>query len=269
MKWKIGLFCFLLFGLVFSTVPTWVQPGLSLTYECYSTFISQGQYTDAVGAKVTINVNSVTPNSVSGITYVEDVLFLGYVTQYPFTCYEGQPCDWLFWVDPNNPTQTTVGPNGEKYTDGGSAGPFSYEGVYVSGSYSVEDAIMLFYQNEETGVEYHLLYETQTGLIVAYTEIFPSQETYLYLIGLNADLGGYGEIQQNYDEQIDQGQQNEDQDDYDVQNGETQQGDEEQQNGDYQQDENNYADDESDGGTICLSMIIMLIPFLGIEIRKE
>ena len=41
------------------------------------------------------------------------------------------------------------------------------------------------YQNPATGVQYMCVFETRTGLIVAYAEINPAQQVHTYLRGVS------------------------------------------------------------------------------------
>jgi len=44
------------------------------------------------------------------------------------------------------------------------------------------------YTNQDTGVEYHLTFETKTGLILAYIEKYPSQNTFIYFRSISPEL---------------------------------------------------------------------------------
>ncbi|VVC71979.1 Uncharacterised protein [uncultured archaeon] len=175
----------ILSSLCFATsVPSWVQPGVTVVYDGISGYYSNGQYTNPVATTVTLRVNSVAGNTVAGTTYVEIPTMPGYRQTFDWTCIEGGVCDWRFWVDPANPTGSAKGPNGETYSVVNS-GPYSH------GSYSNPDATLMAYQNAGSGVEYHLTFETRTGLIVAYAEKYPSQHTFLYFKSINQDLSSY------------------------------------------------------------------------------
>lgn len=167
-----------------SSVPSWVQPGVTAVYEAYSSNYDNGQHANAIATTMTLRVESVSGNTVTGTSYVESPVMPGYGQTYQWTCIEGGTCDWRFWVDPSNPTASVKGPHGEPYSIVGT-GPYSH------GTYSTQDATLMAYQNAQSGVEYHLTFERRTGLVLAYAEIYPSQRTYLYFKSVNADLSGY------------------------------------------------------------------------------
>ncbi|MCK4714568.1 MAG: hypothetical protein KAT35_03260, partial [Candidatus Aenigmarchaeota archaeon] len=123
-------------------------------------------------------------NTVSGTTTVANAAIAGVVDTYAWSCTEGLPCDWRFWVDPVDPTGSAVGPNGETFLNLGNL-PFSY------GSYSTNDATMIGYSNDQTGVEYRYVFESRTGLVLSYSEIFRTQQTYIYFTSINTDLSTY------------------------------------------------------------------------------
>ena len=168
----------------FASVPSWVQPGVVVTYDGYSSFISQGQPQNPVVVETTMQVNSVSGNTVSGTTTVQDVGVSGLTQSYPWTCIEGGVCDWKFWVDSSNPAQSFKGPNGETLSIMGRSS-------YSHGQYSTQDATLLTYQNPQTNFEIHVTYETKTGLLLAYAEKYSTQQTYLYFKNINTDLSGY------------------------------------------------------------------------------
>jgi len=180
------IFCFVLVfsGLALAAVPSWVQPGVVVSYDGYSAFVQGGQYQSPVQTVVTMETVSVAGNSVSGTTFVSGPGAPGVMQSYPWTCVEGGACEWRYWVDPSNPTGSVKGPNGEVFSVVGSA-PYSY------GGYAVQDATMMAYENAQTGVEYHITFETRTGLVLAYAEKYPSQQTFLYINSVNIDLSGY------------------------------------------------------------------------------
>ncbi len=167
-----------------AAVPSWVQPGVSAVYDVASASVSQGQYQNAIQTVMTITVTSVSGNAVSGTAYVESPVMPGYGQSYQWTCIEGGVCGWRFWADPNDPASSIRGPNGEIFSEKGRM-PYSY------GPYSTNDATVLAYTGQQNGVEYHATFDSRTGLMLAYAEIYPSQQTYMYFKSINTDLSGY------------------------------------------------------------------------------
>ena len=171
-------------GISFSAVPSWVQPGVSATYDGISAAYSNGQPQNGVQTLVVLTVNSVSGNTVSGTTVVSMPSMPAYSQTYSWVCVDGGKCDWRFWVDPGNPTSSVKGPNGEPYTNGGAL-PYNFNG------YSDPEGALMYYQNDQTNVEYHLAFNSRTGLILSYAEVYPTQHTYLYLKSISRDLSGY------------------------------------------------------------------------------
>jgi hypothetical protein len=182
MRHAFCAFLLLLFSAIASaaSTPSWVQPGVSVTYDGLSSAVVQGQVQNSVQVVVTITVNQRSGNTVAGLTTVTNPMAYA-VDEYPWSCTEGMPCGWRFWVDPAG---SAVGPNGERMEELGAL-PFAY------GSYSTDDAAMVGYSNEQTGAEYRYVFEQRTGLVLAYTEKFPGQQTYIYFTSINVDLGAY------------------------------------------------------------------------------
>jgi len=188
MRLKIFLSLLLISGLAIAAVPSWVQPGVVVAYDGVSSGIQNGQPVNGVQTLITLRVTSVSGNTVTGTTEVTNPQIDPSIwhLDYQWTCVDGTTCDWRFWVDPANPTSSVKGPNGEPYTIGG---PVTYQsplgGQPVTGTY------VMYYSNADTHVEYHLTYEARTGLIAAYAEKYPTQQTYLYLKSINTNLGSY------------------------------------------------------------------------------
>ncbi|MBU0590875.1 hypothetical protein KKF81_05355 [Candidatus Micrarchaeota archaeon] len=187
---KSLLFGILFCGLFFATVPSWIQPGVTVTYDGYAAEVNaNGDYENAVQTVVVMTVQSVSGNTVSGNTRISIPSVPSFVKNYPWTCTDGTICDWRFWVDPTDPVGSIKGPNGETLSIVGT-GPYSY------GSYQTNSATMLLYQNQQTKAEYHITADSRTGLIIAYAEKYPNQEIYLYVKSVNVDLSNYQPPQQ-------------------------------------------------------------------------
>ncbi|VVC04968.1 Uncharacterised protein [Candidatus Burarchaeum australiense] len=168
-----------------ASTPSWVQPGVTANYEVVSSFYEDGKPVENGGAQgtVAITVNGVSGNTVTGTATVAIPAALR-TDQYPLNCVEGSKCDWRFWVDPSDPTNSATGPNGEKLEILG-RGPFEYYGG------KTDDATMIGYSNEQTGASYRYTFDSRTGLVYAYVEDFPTQKTYMYYRSINVDLSSY------------------------------------------------------------------------------
>ena len=166
--------------------PSWVQSAVTANYEVISSFYENGQPVENGGAQgsVQILVSEVGGNTVTGTVTVTIPAAMK-TDSYPLNCVEGSKCDWRFWVDPSDPTNSATGPNGEKMELIG-RGPFEY---YGGGT--VPDATMIGYSNEQTGVSYHYTFDSRTGLVYAYVEDFPTQKTYMYYRSINIDFSKY------------------------------------------------------------------------------
>jgi len=188
MRWAAFavLLCFA--GLVSALIPSWVQPGVTVVYDGVGSGIQNGQPVNGVQTLITMRVTSVSGNTVAGTYNVINPTIDPSIWQLngQWSCIDGQACDWRFWVDPTNPAASVKGPHGEPYTEGG---PVSYSSPL--GGPVLDGTHVLYYQNADTHVEYHLTYQARTGLIAAYAEIYPSQLTYLYFRSISADLSGY------------------------------------------------------------------------------
>ncbi|MDO8339939.1 MAG: hypothetical protein Q7T16_04755 [Candidatus Burarchaeum sp.] len=169
-----------------ASVPSWVQPGVTANYEVISSFYENDQPVENGGAQgtVEISVSQVSGNAVTG-TATANIPAAMKTDTYDLNCVEGSKCDWRFWVDPSDPTNSATGPNGEKLEVLG-RGPFEYYG-----GETVPDATMIGYSNEQTGISYRYTFDSRTGLVYAYVEDFPTQKTYMYYRSISADLSAY------------------------------------------------------------------------------
>jgi len=181
---RLGMFIvcsLLLTGAALGAVPSWVQPGLVVSYDGISASLIGGEPQNGVYTVMTTQVDSASRDAVSGTTkvYIPSASMGGW--SYSWQTSEGDPWKDVhrFWVDPADPSSSVKGPNGEVLSIVGQE-PFSYGGRSW-------DATLMAYKNEETGTEYHLTFETKTGLILAYTEMYPSQNTFLYFKSISQE----------------------------------------------------------------------------------
>ncbi|HYL94001.1 MAG TPA: hypothetical protein VEW69_12695 [Alphaproteobacteria bacterium] len=159
-------------------IPAWIHAGLVVTYDSVSAFVNQGRFSQGVRVLMTTRVTAVSKGAVSGITQMQTVgTPLG--GRHAWTCNAMGACQGdqtgftgKFWVDPDHPTDSVRGPNGEPYRLIG-RGPYAYGGRTWSG-------VMLSYQNPSTGFQYDLTFDAKSGLVLAYSETSPGQQVHVY-----------------------------------------------------------------------------------------
>lgn len=163
-----------------TSIPSWVHPGVVVTYNCFSSFLRDGQPTDSVTVLETTEVISVSGNTVSGISHIRNPSIPLPGQDEKWLSVEGQACNGYFgrfWVDPANPTDSVKGPSGESYAVKGQA-PFSL------GS-QTWNSTALTYENLSSGVRYDLTFDSDSGLILAYAEVGPSQQIYKFFASIS------------------------------------------------------------------------------------
>ena len=162
-----------------ATIPAWVKPGLVVTYDAVSAFVNQyGQFNQDIQVVMTTRVNSISGGKVSAITQVQTVGSpIG--GKHEWACNAAGDCEkdatglvGKFWIDPDHPTDSIKGPNGEPFSVVGK-GPYSHGDRTWS-------AVMLSYQNSETGVQFQVSFDAKTGLILASSETYPTQQVHAY-----------------------------------------------------------------------------------------
>ena len=161
-----------------ATIPAWVHPGLVVTYDGVSAFVNNGRFSQGIRVVMTTRVISVAAGKVSGVTNVQTVgTPIG--GSHSWTCNAAGSCATdmtglagKFWVDPAHPADSARGPNGEPYTVMGQA-PYSYGGRSWS-------ATTMSYQNPATGVQFMIIFDSKTGLVLAYSETSPGQQVHTY-----------------------------------------------------------------------------------------
>jgi len=159
-------------------VPTWIRPGLVVTYTGDSAFMQGGKVTQPISVTMTTHVTSVSANQVVGVTQVQN-------GNAPLTqtiswwCSSSGACrsnkagsNGKFWVDPANPVASALGPNGEQMTVIGSMTYALNKHVY--------NATTMGYQNKATGLRMLLVFETSSGLMLEYAESAPTEQMHLF-----------------------------------------------------------------------------------------
>lgn len=161
------------------TIPAWVHPGVTVAYDGVSASVQNGRFSQGIQVVMTTRVNSVSGGVVNAVTSVQTV---GSPVggSHAWSCNAAGNCrtdatglGGQFWVDPANPTASTRGVNGEPYSNMGSA-PYTYNGKTWAAS-------TLSYQNPATGVQLVTIFETKSGLVLAHSETYPTQQVHTYL----------------------------------------------------------------------------------------
>jgi hypothetical protein len=160
----------LLTGIVSAAVPSWVQPGVTATYDLYAAYVNNGQYNSGVHSVVTMQVDSVSADGVTG-TVQDYNTATGMTNTQQVTCLEGEAaCLGRFWLDPQNPVQSIKGDGGVVYKQAGKT-TYDYGGRTI-------DAAMLSYKMPNQGIDFHIIYDPQTGLILSNVLKYSNQEVY-------------------------------------------------------------------------------------------
>ena len=160
------------------TIPTWIHPGLVVTYDGDSAAVTNGRFSQAIRVVVTTKVNSSSATQVSGVTSIQTVGTPVGQT-HSWNCNASGNCasdlpgfSGQFWVDPANPTASTHGPHGEPYTVKGTA-PYTLNGKTWTGT-------MLVYENAASKVQYVCTFDSKTGLVLQYSESNPSEQVHTF-----------------------------------------------------------------------------------------
>lgn len=169
---------------VSATPPGWVVQGVAAVYDVLSTEISGGEYGAGTVSQATVQVSAVSGNLVTGTVFVEKEMDSGPGTHSPWTCTEGEACEWRIWVDPLNPTASIKGKNGEALGVVGRM-PYSYAG------FNADEATVMSYRDDAAGINYEATFDTRTGLLLSYTEKNGTVETSMNLKSINRDLTDY------------------------------------------------------------------------------
>jgi hypothetical protein len=162
-----------------TAIPSWVRPGVVVTYNGFSSFLRGGQPDKSVTVVETTEVISVSGNAVSGISHIRNPSIPLPAQDAKWLSVEGTACSGYFgrfWVDPLHPTDSVKGPNGESFTVKGH-GPYSLGG-------QTWNSTGLTYENPSTGVRYDLTFDADSGLILAYAEVSPAQQAYKFFASI-------------------------------------------------------------------------------------
>ncbi|MFB3764543.1 MAG: hypothetical protein ACE14P_04765 [Methanotrichaceae archaeon] len=178
----IALSMILLSGVVLADVPDWVRPGISATYRMISGGWINGGPTENGGAEVYITnqVDEVTAEGTVGTASIYNP-HTGQTQTQQITCLDGGPaCLGRFWLDPKDPAGSFKDETGVTYSLLGRM-------PYSSMSRTWNAATMV-YKNPGSGVTYTVIYDTQSGLVLAYSHEYPSEKIYLTLQSTNAEI---------------------------------------------------------------------------------
>ncbi len=172
----------LLLGLSSAVVPQWVEPGTYATYYMISGSWNGGtpKENSAAEAYTTHQVDDITEQGTTGTASIYNP-HTGQTQTQQVICPEGGPaCLGRFWLDPDDPAGSFKDETGATYTIGDRM------------DYSVAgrnwDAAIMSYQNPGSGVIYSVIYDTESGLVLAYSHDYPTQKTYLTLQETNAEF---------------------------------------------------------------------------------
>ena len=172
----------LLSGIVSAAVPQWVHPGTSATYHMTSGGWANGAPTENNAAEVYIThqVDEVTAQGTTGTVSIYNPL-TGQTQTQQVTCRDGEAaCLGRLWLDPKDPAGSFKDETGVTYTIGNR--------MAYSAAGRNWDATMMSYQNPGSGVVYSVIYDTQSGLILAYNHEYPSEKIYSTLQETNAEV---------------------------------------------------------------------------------
>lgn len=162
----------LLTGVVNAVVPQWVQPGVTATYDMYSSFIRNGQPNSAVHVLITMQVDSVSEEGVTGTVQTYNPT-TGLSNTQTVACPEGGVgCLGRFWLDPQSPSQSIKGDGGVAYKQAGRT-TYDYGGQTL-------DAAVLSYKVPDKGIDFHIIYDPETGLILSNVLKYPNEQVYVF-----------------------------------------------------------------------------------------
>jgi FG-GAP-like repeat len=140
------------------TIPAWVL-GASVNYVG-----SQGFIPSRPGGSIVVsNTLNVTAISGASVTVAETVVTDGITRSGSFTFTPVvDPSYWgyQYWVDPSNPTESIVGPEGEKYS------------IQYTEIYDGVDATAMAFHGSTSG---QIIYQTNTGLILEEYVQYPDE----------------------------------------------------------------------------------------------
>jgi len=167
------------------TIPSWIHPGLVVIYDGDSAFVTNGRFSQGIRVVMTTKVNSSSSTQVSGVTNVQTVGSpIG--GTHSWACNAGGNCtsdssglNGQFWVDPANPTASKRGANGEPYVLKGT-GPYTLNGKTWTGT-------LMVYENPASGVQLVCTFDSQTGLVLQYSESSPSQQVHTYFRSMSGN----------------------------------------------------------------------------------
>ena len=161
------------------STPAWVRAGLVIQYDGGARFM--GPRPSALTTVETIRVYSAANGMVSGAVNIRNGAN-PLQNNFNWSCVTGGNCQGYpaqFWVDPQNPTASMHGSNGEPFTVMG-RNQVTYGG-------RTWDGTSMVYQNPASGVQYFVVFDTQSGLILAYSENSPAQQTFRHLRAISGN----------------------------------------------------------------------------------
>jgi hypothetical protein len=166
------------FGAEAQTIPSWIRQNTIVAYDTASAALSDGV---PVSGQSLTGVEQITVATVSATAVAGTVqsTFPEFVETNQFSCNAFGACTGFpaqFWVDPADPTHSKFGPEGQPLTIIGTA-PLTVAGVTWT-------AVTMAYTNAASGVQFVTIFDVNSGLILEYSEHYPSEEVILTLRGL-------------------------------------------------------------------------------------
>lgn len=145
--------------------PVWFGLGAIFTYDGISSYKDQYLTSRGVIAVITVRITGGNGQTYFGDTTVQNVYYPELVQTYQWSYTNGEPTlggDFVVWVDPANPRQAY----GLPWVVVGQ-GPYSAAG-------QTWDATQLIFRVPGTPGEQHLIYDTQTGIVLYRDENNPA-----------------------------------------------------------------------------------------------
>jgi hypothetical protein len=167
-------------------VPVWIKPGAVLLYDHRSAFVSGAgddkKYSSAVHLQWQLHIDAVTKNSITFTASYKNVEYpIPGETLAPQTWTYGKSMELVPWIDPKDPAGTVVSPVGMPYT----VFP-SYPYTLPTNGQVYPHAVLMAAEIPDTGTMYKITYDADTGLVLAYSYICPSEEMFIYYQGMQA-----------------------------------------------------------------------------------
>jgi len=161
-----------------------LKSGVVAVYDATYSDPSSGN-SGTVDMTLTVTVDSVVGDTVSGTNVVSSPMAPGEDEEYTWTCYAYEACGGRFWMDPNDLKGSIDDTTGEIFTAEGSGKSYSH------GSISTTDGSLFTFDDSRSSTTAEIMLHTSTGILLDYSEIYGSAKTTMHLRSLNFDLKDY------------------------------------------------------------------------------